>query len=76
MNLIAEGVWVARKVRARQEDHSEVTLDAEHLPGTLVSGNTKQFGPITSAATFSNNARRVNVAAARRNTGPKQGAAN
>lgn len=73
MNLIAEGVWVARKVRARQGDHPGVTVDTENLPGTPVTGKAKQFGPITSVATFSNSAQRVNVAAARRNTGPKQG---
>ena len=37
MNLIAERVWVARKVTAGQGDHPEVTSDTEHLPGTVLS---------------------------------------
>lgn len=31
MNLIDEGVWVARKVRLRQRDHPEVTVGTKDL---------------------------------------------
>lgn len=51
MNLIEEGVQEARKVRARQGDRPEVTVDTENLPVTVVSSiepGSSAAGPATT----------------------------
>lgn len=51
MNLIEEGVREARKVRVRQGDCPEVTVDTESLPVTTVSSkepSSSAAGPATT----------------------------
>lgn len=65
------GGRAARKVRARQGDGPEVTLDRPSPSHTFVVCKTKESGHITSPAICSSNAQWGNVAEARRGSGPK-----
>lgn len=56
INLIEEGVWVARKVRARHGDRPEVTLATEPSAVLALSSiKPGSLGSLSSAVTFRNN---------------------